>query len=410
MRAWPRRGGRVAAGICGALVGAGAVVTLQGEPFPPGGGPARRLVTVPKAEVARGVDLSEAGGRHGTTLLAWAPGGLPAGSERIAEATPGVIDATTVLAGLEWMKGSRAPDGTAVDDPPRGYSIPLELAVIEPKEYATFVRASERAGIADLERGEAVLAGTEASLRGAGEGLLVDLGSRSVRVTSVVSDDATNGYEALVSGEAPPRWTSTNRFVLMHVASPSARRKVERKLEATLEPGRLLRIRAEGEAPFLRYGDAVMPQMLIKANFGEFSARPVADGRIDIEESWVKANIQAVTLPALEGVGKVRCHRAMIPQLRAALDEVASGGLAYTIDDADYGGCFAPRFIGRDPGGRLSHHSWGVAIDINARANAFGTKPDQDGALVKALVAHGLAWGGDWLVPDGMHFEWVEFP
>jgi hypothetical protein len=22
---------------------------------------------------------------------------------------------------------------------------------------------------------------------------------------------------------------------------------------------------------------------------------------------------------------------------------------------------------------------------------------------------HGFTWGGDWLVPDGMHFEWVSF-
>ncbi len=412
MNSWSRSGGRLAAGVAGALVGAVAVLSLQGRHAPPEPAPKVRLGLTSNDDAKRSaLDLRKSDGLKGTILLAWTPGELPAGSERIVERTPGVIDATTVLSGLDWIESSRAADGTPIDSPPRGYAIPFEIAIIEPKEYAAFVPASERTAVNEITSGEAVMAATEANgLRGASEGLHIDLGERSVRVASVVSDVATNGYEALMRGPAPATWSQTNRFVLMHIKRASARRAVERRLEETLEPGGVLRLRAEGEAPFLRYGDAVMPQLLIKANFGEFAARPLPDGRIEIHPAWVKANIRSAVLPVLGDVGRVTCHRALLPQLRAALKDVAAQGLAYTIDPADYGGCFSPRFIDRDPGGRLSHHSWGIALDINARANAFGTKPDQEPQLVSALQARGFVWGGDWLIPDGMHFEWVEFP
>jgi hypothetical protein len=80
------------------------------------------------------------------------------------------------------------------------------------------------------------------------------------------------------------------------------------------------------------------------------------------------------------------------------------------VDPAGYAGCYAPRYINRDPRSALSHHSWGVALDLNARANAYGRTPHQDPRLVAVFERWGFTWGGHWLLPDGMHFEFVRFP
>ena len=72
-------------------------------------------------------------------LLAWTPGGLPPGSERRIEAIRGVEDATTVVAGLEWIHRAEDGDGAVLTRPPDGLAVPFEVAVIEPQEYARFV-------------------------------------------------------------------------------------------------------------------------------------------------------------------------------------------------------------------------------------------------------------------------------
>ena len=222
----------------------------------------------------------------------------------------------------------------------------------------------------------------------------------------VITDIAASGYEALVAGPPPASWNVRNRFVLIHLRRPNDRGLVTRRVERLLQPGQSLRVRAKGETPFLRYGDAVLPQLAIKNVFGEFAARPSAGGTVEIDPVWRTQNIVTARVPVL---GEVTCHRTLIPQLRAALRQVAQEGLGFTINKSQYGGCHGARFIGLDPNGRLSHHTWGIAIDINVAENAFGTKPDQDPRLVEIFEDHGFTWGGRWLVPDGMHFEWVTF-
>ncbi len=109
-----------------------------------------------------------------------------------------------------------------------------------------------------------------------------------------------------------------------------------------LEPGQPLRLRPSGVNPFLRYGDSVLPQLIIKASFGEFAARPIPGDRlIEIDESWQARNIRRATLPVL---GEVMCHRSLIPQLRAAMKEVVARDLGYTIQPEQYAGCFGARF------------------------------------------------------------------
>ncbi|MDQ3645810.1 MAG: M15 family metallopeptidase [Actinomycetota bacterium] len=342
-----------------------------------------------------------------TILLAWASGGLPRETEQVLERTDGVSSATTILSNIDWIRSSRLADGTPMDDPPQGLAIPWDVALVDPTGYARFVPPGERDLVLGLEPGEVLLSETEAQLRGAGTGLQVSLEDRQLTVTGVISDVAANGYEALVSGGVPASWTDPDRFVLAHLDRPSARPRLERTVEKLLGPGQALRSRALGETPFLRYGDAVQPQMYIKETFGEFAARPSADGSLELDPAWRKRNIVTTNVPVL---GEVTCHRVLIPQMRQGLKEVRARGLAYAINTEQYGGCFGPRFINRDPTGRLSHHAWGIAFDINVAENAFGTKADLDRSVVEILERWGFTWGGRWLVPDGMHFEWQRFP
>jgi hypothetical protein len=341
-------------------------------------------------------------------LLAWASSpGLPARTERVLESTSGVRRAATIEGGLDWLVSTSTASGNVVREARGGMAVPLETAVIEPAEYARFVPPADRDSILSLGRGEAIFSATEERLRGGGDVSSIRLQDRALEITDTISDVAASGYEIVVGGNPPPSWARADRFVLMQLGHRAARRRIERRLTSLLSGGQQLRIRAKGEAPYLRYGDAVLPQMLLKETFGEFSARPQPDGALVVDPEWRKQNIREFQVPIL---GAVICHRTLAAQLRAALQEVARAGLAHLINVPQFGGCYSPRFINRDPDGRLSHHSWGVAVDLNARDNAYGTRPDQDPRLVKIMEEHGFTWGGRWLVPDGMHFEWVRFP
>ncbi|MPZ90863.1 MAG: hypothetical protein GEU68_04400 [Actinobacteria bacterium] len=342
-----------------------------------------------------------------SVLLAWAPGGLPASAHRLLERTSGVRAVATVDAGLDWIESSRSSDGTVLDRTPGGTAIPFENAYVNPADYAEFVSPADRDKVRSLDEGETLFPRTSEELRGGGTGVTLRLKSGNLTVAGVVDDVTTGGYEALTAGPAPQPWDGVDRFLLIRLDQRARTGPVERKLRSLLQPGQPLRLRPSGVNPFLRYGDSVLPQLIIKANFGEFSARPIPGDRfIEIDETWRARNIRGFTLPV---IGEVVCHRSLIPQLRAALKEVVARDLGYTIQPEQYAGCFGARFINAGPRHRLSHHAWGIAVDFNASENPTGIRPSLDRRLVSVMREHGFTWGGDWLVPDGMHFEWVEF-
>jgi len=76
-----------------------------------------------------------------------------------------------------------------------------------------------------------------------------------------------------------------------------------------------------------------------------------------------------------------------------------------TLDDWGY--CF--RMV-RGTTDKLSNHSSGTAIDLNAPKHALGkvgTFPAEKVPMIRALAAkYGLKWGGDYVTrKDEMHFE-----
>ena len=104
---------------------------------------------------------------------------------------------------------------------------------------------------------------------------------------------------------------------------------------------------------------------------------------------------------------KLRCAKKVAPLLINfakefnELIEPLEGG---ALDD--WGFCY--RDVRGVPG-KLSNHSSGTAIDLNATKHPLGKVGTFDAAkvpMIRALAKkYGLTWGGDWARKDEMHFE-----
>ena len=133
---------------------------------------------------------------------------------------------------------------------------------------------------------------------------------------------------------------------------------------------------------------------------GVFTYRPIGGGRIAPDPAWVRTHISTQSVPIL---GDVTCNNAIFPQLRAALEEIVTAGLADEIKREQYAGCYYPRFIAGST--TLSNHSFGTALDLNVPGNLRGTVGEMDRVVVSIFKKWGFAWGGDWRYTDPMHFE-----
>ncbi|WP_406029597.1 M15 family metallopeptidase [Nocardioides sp. NBC_00163] len=133
---------------------------------------------------------------------------------------------------------------------------------------------------------------------------------------------------------------------------------------------------------------------------GNYTYRANGDGTITPASSWVSSHIVTAQVPIL---GSVTCNKVMIPQLRAALQEVVDRGLAKKINPSQYAGCFYPRFIANTT--QLSNHAFGTAVDLNTAGNQRGTVGEMDRTVVSIFERWGFTWGGNWKWTDPMHFE-----
>jgi hypothetical protein len=336
-------------------------------------------------------------------LLAWAQGGLPRPSVEAALAVPGVGTVAVVRDGRVDLVASADASGVAVDRLEDGWRIPLDAIAVDPIDYAAVVPAADRAAVAVLGPGQAILGETSATLRRLGPGSTLELADgSSLTVTAVVPDATVGGAEVVVdAGTGATLGVDTPRAAL--VAYDTDRAAVEAAM-AGAAGGNPVRFRAPGETPYLRAADSVLPQAVVKAAFGEFAYRPVGGGTDDvvIDPAWVEAAIVDAEVPVL---GAVRCHRAVVDALTAAMTAIDDAGLGPELSASGFDGCFVPRFT--RSGGTLSRHSWGIAFDVGYSSNPTSAAPAQDERVVAVLRDAGFAWGGTWLVPDPAHFEVV---
>jgi hypothetical protein len=373
------------AAVAGAVLGAAVMLSLpvpgyQVGPLPPPSPQPRVLGTAPVP-----------------TLLAWTPGRLPEGYPEAVRDLRAVRAVAVVRSGVVWL-----------ERPPKGFRIPFEVAAIDPGPYTAFVPPPDRPAVEGLAGSGAILGESGAQIREIGEGGELRFGRRTLGVEGVLADELVGAHEAVVS-TATGRGLGIDRprYLLVLPRHGVAQRRVEKALRRALPAGIPLRVRAPGETPVFRHGDAVLPQVRFKELFGEFAAQPNG-GFLRPDPRWVAENIRTVQIPILSDLGEVNCHKEMIPLLRGAFEELARRGLGDLIHG--FAGCYSARFSNRDPEATLSHHSWGVAIDINASENPLGAEPNMDSRIVTVLEDWGFTWGGRWLVPDGMHFEFQRFP
>jgi len=304
---------------------------------------------------------------------------------------------------LRMLRVTRGDE--VVQEAPSGFGYPMLTMAIDPATPVVPVDLRTT-----LSRGEAAMGEITARLRGAEVGDVIDLESLdgrvvSIRIGAIVPDEKLRWSEILIGASVVPglefdrpyavvAW-GTNRVPLAAAIRIWTSDPQVRVLDGLGDPAT----------------DAVLPMAVVKQRFGEFAIAPAGDDSVQVDPDWRNTWIVTVDFPI---VGETRCHRMVVPYIRAALGEIERAGLAFELDRADFqvaGGCYNPRFNrGADPGYSLSRHSWGIAVDFNPTTNPYGGEPTLPLEIVEAFKRWGFSWGGTWTVPDGMHFEWFSLP
>ncbi len=395
-----RRTGKIAgAGLVGFVIGVVLTIAIQGSglEIPRKGRPGQQPVALPAT-------TPEAP----QTFLAWTPGGLPAGFRRAVGSLPGMGRTVVVASDNAWMDRSYSAQGEVVDDPPAGYRIPLEVAAVNAREYAPFLPPADRSVIVALADGQGVLGESSARLRRLGPGAVLRFGHVRVTIAAVLPDELVGAQELMVSRRVGREiGVHRDRYALLQPSGHPTDRQLTKELRTILPAGVGVRVRAPGETPYFRQGDAVLPPVQIKLLFGEFAAKPDPghSGYLLIDPAWRRTHIATEHVPIL---GTVTCNVALFRQIGGVMRELRADGLASTIHS--YSGCYSSRYTNRDPSQSISHHTWGIALDINVPENPYGGTPHQDPRLVAVFEKWGFIWGGTFLTPDGMHFEYRRPP
>jgi len=330
-------------------------------------------------------------------LLVWTPGGLPSGFGEAVDALEGVVGVTIVRSDLIHIVSS-----TPSSDLAPGFVIPLEVMGFDSDTYQAFIAKKDAGLFGTLGANEILLGATSARLRGLQDGDVITLeDGRSLTVAGIVDDVLIGAAEGAVRvRDADQLGVTTERYLL--IRHQSSRVTVEMAVRSLLGRDTAVRVRSPGETPVLRHGDAVLPQVLIKEQFGEFAYRPDGNGGFEVDGEWLEANIVTVDVPLL---GPVTCHRNLISALIGAMTELEESNLGFLVATEGSQGCFNPRFIAnrRD----ISRHAWGAAVDINIGTNPAGVESAQDPRLLAVMERWGFTSGHDWLIPDPGHFEYL---
>lgn len=102
-------------------------------------------------------------------------------------------------------------------------------------------------------------------------------------------------------------------------------------------------------------------------------------------------------------VSKIYCHKKLIRIFPDLFGEIEKKGLKKEV--RTFGGCF--NFRSKRTIGKLSTHSWGIAVDLNPETNPMGKPGDIHEGVVEIFRQFGFKWGGDWTGKgkDPMHFQ-----
>lgn len=342
--------------------------------------------------------------------LAWMPGGFPESFRSRIGSADGIAKDVVVEGDTLWMTESHDDTGALVDRPPPPYEIPIDTFAVDPGEYAPFLPADERDAIVRaLRDGKAVVGESSAKLRRIGVGGSMSFGSATVTVGAIAPDDAVGWSELLVNRDVGKQLgIEHERYLLAFADDTMTLRRFTDDVRALIPGDSPLRTVEPGETRYVRVASGVNPPVVFKEVFGEFDAYPRSDDPVylNIDPAWYQSHIQTRNVPIFHD--PVTCNGALFPMLIGALKDVQAAGLAGEIHT--YSGCYAPRTVARSPTAPPSNHAYGAAIDINAPENPFGGTPTMDPRIVRIFERWGFVWGGRFLIPDGMHFEYGSPP
>jgi hypothetical protein len=267
-----------------------------------------------------------------------------------------------------------------------------------------------------ISAGQVVMGETSASLSGAQAGDVLDLvaadGSIAQFVVGRVAPDAEVGGTEIVMSTAQADLLGATLGTSVLIYGQFGRAALDAALAARgISTDPKIRVR--------RSWDPVDPDGTIgvartKKLLGELAYSVIGGDALLVDDAWRAAFIPPTREPYPTGI-HAQCNNTIKADLAAALQEVVDTGLAGYIDVANantYGGCFGPRFtriVGTQLG-TLSRHTWGQALDTNTTSNCQGCVPKMDCRVVRIFRKHNFAWGGNFINPDGMHFEWVGEP
>ncbi|MBW3664098.1 MAG: M15 family metallopeptidase [Actinobacteria bacterium] len=344
---------------------------------------------------------------RGGVLVVWARGDLTRAFADAVASLPHVVATAHVRSDTLALVGARNPDGVPTTRLSDGFQIPVDVAAVDPTEYVATQRGEPGDLLDRLAPRGVLLSETGARLRATGVGGEVDLaGLPGLEVVAVVPDGSVGRAEIVLhAADATAAGLGADGTVfLRHEAAPGVELEaLTAQIEALVPPDLTARI-VDATGGELRRAPLVLSLAQVKDRFGEFAFRPRAGVReIDIDPDFAAQRIVRADVPIL---ASVTCHAEIVDDLRGALQQVVDAGLAHEIDPARYGGCYHPRRISTT-GARLSHHSWGIAIDINVDLSHSDLGPSPHPDVIAAFEAHGFRWGGDFIQPDNHHFEWI---
>lgn len=316
-------------------------------------------------------------------------------------ATPGELLEVATHEGVDHFAGvSRVGSAFLVGDS----SHPVTVLAVDPATFRPLtpeVTANVRAVWERLADGDVLVRHDIAHRIGLELGQRVTMTGAAGPIEVRVGAFASNGAPPLADVIVP--WSlrdqlgaqDVNLLVVSLAEGADAEARAD-EIEALLDGANVtVRQRPEEREASLQGGPGIR-------RFESFSYVDLGDGLIVIDPAWVRRWIVTVDLPYL---GRTQCHRMMVPQLVAALNQVGQEGLAGHFDRSQFAGCWVPRHIDWNPDRSLSMHAWGLAVDINAHDNALGAQPQMQPRIVEIFESWGFAWGGRWSRPDGMHFE-----
>ena len=150
----------------------------------------------------------------------------------------------------------------------------------------------------------------------------------------------------------------------------------------------------------------------IIATFGDPHSYIGTDG--NLSPLWQESKLHQIALPfALPldwnravTVTHMMCHQLLAETFEDVFDKIVNEGLQAQVKT--FGGCFAYR-PQRGSTGKLSTHTWGIAVDLNPFENQQGTPGNMNMDVVGIFREAGFKWGGDWEGPraDPMHFQFA---